>query len=81
MTSEQKLTLINIILAIVIIVVVILIKGIMLSKRKFICSYCNKEFYPKWYQVMFETHFFDYFKIKCPHCGKKKYHKIENGKI
>ncbi len=51
------------------------IKGLILSKHKFICSVCNKEFYPKWYQVMFESHYFEYCKIRCPHCGKKKYHR------
>ncbi len=55
--------------------IVALIKGIVLSKHKFICSECNKEFYPKWYQVMFETHFGEYFKIKCPHCKKKAFHR------
>lgn len=50
-----------------------LIKGLILSKHKFICSECNEEFYPKWYQVMFESHFGHYFRIRCPHCGKKAY--------
>lgn len=56
-------------------ILVDLIKGIVLSKHKFICSECNKEFYPKWYQVMFESHFGDYCRIKCSHCGKKKFHR------
>ncbi len=51
------------------------IKGIVLSKHRFLCSQCNKEFYPKWYQVMFESHFGEYYKIKCPHCNKKEYHR------
>ncbi len=57
------------------IVVFALIKGLILSKHKFRCCMCNKEFYPKWYQVMFETHYFEYFRIRCPHCGKKEYHR------
>ena len=56
-------------------ILVALIKGLILSKHKFICSECNKEFYPKWYQVMFESHFGEYCRIKCPHCGKKKFHR------
>ena len=55
--------------------IVALIKGIVLSKYKFICSECNKEFYPKCYQVMFETHFGHYFRIRCPHCKKKAFHR------
>ena len=67
--------LVNLGLGIVFVIIFTLIKGIILSKHKFICSECNKEFYPKWYQVMFETHFNNYFKIKCPHCGKKEFHR------
>ena len=58
-----------------IVVLASLIKGIILSKHKFICSQCNKEFYPKWYKMMFEQHFNDYYKIKCPHCGEKKFNR------
>lgn len=61
--------------SIIFLLVLVLIKGLTLSKHKFKCSQCNKEFYPKWYQVMFETHSGEYFRIKCPHCKKKKYHK------
>lgn len=64
--------------AAIFIIITALLKGIILSKHKFICSQCNKEFYPKWYQVMFEIHFGEYFKIKCPHCGKKEYHRSIN---
>ena len=39
-----------IILGCAFVLIVALIKGIVLSKHKFICSECNKEFYPKWYQ-------------------------------
>ena len=81
MTGEQVLTLLISIGGLVFIIIVALIKGFLLSKRKFTCSNCNKEFYPKWYQVMFETHFNEYFRIRCPHCNKKKYHKINDGKM
>ena len=76
MGEEQILTLTISLGGLVFIIIVALIKGFLLSKRKFICSHCGKEFYPKWYQVMFETHFNDYFRIRCPHCNKKKYQKI-----
>lgn len=70
-----KFSLFIIIGVIVFIVVFAFIKGLVLSKHKFRCSMCNEEFYPKWYQVMYESHYFEYFKIRCPHCGKKKYHR------
>lgn len=70
-----KNSLIIIIGAIIFIIVFAFIKGSILSKHKFRCSMCNEEFYPKWYQVMYEAHYFEYFKIRCPHCGKKKYHR------
>lgn len=60
-----------------IVVLASLIKGIILSKHKFICSQCNKEFYPKWYKMMFEQHFNDYYKIKCPHCREKNLIEVE----
>lgn len=60
---------------IIFILIFAIIKGIILSRHSFRCSVCGKEFKPKWYQVMFELHYFEYFKIRCPHCGKKKYHK------
>lgn len=81
MTSEQALTLLISIGGLVFIIIVALIKGFLLSKRKFMCSNCNKEFYPKWYQVMFETHFNEYFRIRCPHCNKKKYQRILDEKM
>ena len=81
MGEEQILTLTISLGGLVFIIIVALIKGFLLSKRKFICSHCGKEFYPKWYQVMFETHFNDYFKIRCPHCDKKKYQKIIDEKM
>lgn len=70
-----KFSLFIIIGVIVFIVVFAFIKGLVLSKHKFRCSMCNEEFYPKWYQVMYESHYFEYFKIRCPYCGKKKYHR------
>ena len=60
---------------VVFILIFAFIKGIILSNHKFLCSECNKEFFPKWFQVMYESHHFEYFRIKCPHCGKKKYHR------
>lgn len=75
MTPLTIFILVNLGLGLVFVIIFTLIKGIILSKHKFICSECNKEFYPKWYQVMFETHFNNYFKIKCPHCGKKEFHR------
>ena len=62
--------------AFIFVMVLALIKGLILSKHKFVCSKCNEEFHPKWNQVMFETHFGEYFRIKCPHCGKKAYQRI-----
>lgn len=70
-----KLVLIILGCGIGIVVLTSLIKGIILSKHKFICSQCNKEFYPKWYKIMFEQHFNDYYKIKCPHCGEKQFNR------
>ncbi|HPA98991.1 MAG TPA: hypothetical protein PKY72_06065 [Bacilli bacterium] len=70
-----QITMIIISGAILLSLLIALIKGIYLSKKRFICSECNQEFYPKWYQVMFEMHYFEYFRIKCPHCGKKKFHR------
>ena len=75
MDPVLKLTLIICGIAFVFAIIVALIKGFILSNHKFICSECNKEFYPKWYQVMFESHFGEYCRIKCPHCGKKRYHR------
>ena len=75
MDPTLRLSLLILGCAFVFVMIVALIKGIVLSKHKFICSECNKEFYPKWYQVMFETHFGEYFKIKCPHCGKKAFYR------
>lgn len=71
----NKISLTIIIVAVIFIVVFAFIKGLVLSKHKFRCSMCNEEFYPKWYQVMYESHYFEYFRIRCPHCGKKKYHR------
>lgn len=78
MDPAVRISLISLVCAAIFIIITALLKGIILSKHKFICSQCNKEFYPKWYQVMFETHFGEYFKIKCPHCGKKEYHRCIN---
>lgn len=72
---KDHISLVIIIGTIIFIIVFAFLKGIILSKHKFICSMCNKEFNPKWYQVMYESHYFEYFRIKCPHCGKKKYHR------
>lgn len=70
-----KISFVMLIGALIFIIVCAFIKGLILSKHKFRCCMCNKEFYPKWYQVMFETHYFEYFKIRCLHCGKKEYHR------
>lgn len=70
-----KISFVMLIGALIFIIVVAFIKGLILSKHKFRCCMCNKEFYPKWYQVMYELHYFEYFKIRCPHCGKKEYHR------
>ena len=70
-----KISFVMLIGALILIIVVAFIKGLILSKHKFRCCMCNKEFYPKWYQVMFEAHYFEYFRIRCPHCGKKEYHR------
>ena len=75
MTPLTIFVLVNLGLGLVFVIIFTLIKGTILSKHKLICSECNKEFYPKWYQVMFETHFNNYFKIKCTHCGKKEFHR------
>ena len=75
MDLVDKLSLIILGCGLIFAMIVALIKGIVLSKHKFMCSECNKEFYPKWYQVMFESHFGEYFRIKCPHCGKKAFHR------
>lgn len=64
------------IIVVVFILIFAFVKGMILSNHKFRCSECNKDFYPQWYQVMFESHYFEYFKIRCPHCGMKKYHKL-----
>lgn len=70
-----KISFVMLIGALIFIILGAFIKGLILSKHKFRCCMCNKEFYPKWYQVMYELHYFEYFKIRCPHCGKKEYHR------
>lgn len=63
------------IISLILVFLIALIKGIVLSKYQFVCSCCDKEFHAKWYQLMFESHFGEYFRIRCPHCNEKKYHR------
>ena len=81
MILSNIISLVILISGVIFVIIVAFIKGFILSKYEFECSECNKRFYPKWYQVMFETHFNDYFRIKCPHWGKKKYQRIINDKM
>lgn len=81
MILTNIVSLLILIISAIIVIPLIFLKGFILAKHQFECSHCNKTFYPKWYQVMFETHFNEYFRIKCPYCKKKKYHRIIDGKM
>lgn len=51
--------------------VVWIVMGKSLAKKEYICSSCNKIFYPKWWNAAISIHINDDRVFKCPHCGRK----------
>ncbi|MBR4555014.1 MAG: hypothetical protein IKO27_05415 [Ruminococcus sp.] len=45
--------------------------AVQLSKRKFQCGACNKEFNVKWNKLLFAIHSYDHYNIRCPYCNNK----------
>ncbi|MBQ9511359.1 MAG: hypothetical protein IJR55_06685 [Clostridia bacterium] len=51
---------------------VLIVNSSHMAREKFVCRFCRKSFYTKWYKLMFqERKAFDQAYLKCPHCLKK----------
>ena len=79
LTSEAFLVGSIISAALILIIIVALLKGIILSKHNFKCTHCDQVFNPKFYQVMFESHFVNNYIVKCPKCKRKRVCIDKNG--
>lgn len=42
-----------------------------LTKHKFQCEACSKEFNVKWSRLLYAVHFNDHYEIRCPYCNNK----------
>ena len=60
------------------IVIVFIIVYVFIIKPTYICSKCNAEIKPKWYDFSIVVHFMGKRLIKCPHCKKINFCKIKN---
>lgn len=69
----QNITLYIIIGAIIFTLVIAYIGGLILSKHTFCCLKCDHRFKPKIHQVMFESHFGNKHRMKCPNCKIKSF--------
>ena len=42
-----------------------------LAKHSFRCKACAREFRVSWRRLIFTTHSYDEYSLRCPHCGSK----------
>ena len=60
------------------VIAVLMIGKITFSEKTYICPECKKTFRPKWWKALFAIHMNSDRVLKCPHCGRKGFCKVNN---